>query len=54
MDNLSLSDIAAVTEGRNDGMFGGGSWAVVLIILFLIISLMTALMYWYQGRKGED
>ena len=24
------------------------------VILFLIISLMTALLYWYQGRKGED
>ena len=24
------------------------------VILFLIISLMTALMYWYQGRRGED
>lgn len=24
------------------------------VILFLIISLLTALMYWYQNRKGED
>lgn len=24
------------------------------VILFLIISILTALMYWYQGRKGED
>lgn len=39
MDNPSLSDIAAVTGSRNDGLFGGGSWAVVLIILFLIIMM---------------
>ena len=39
MDNYSLSDIKAATEGSNDGMFGGGSWAVVLIILFLIIMM---------------
>lgn len=39
MENFSLSDIAAVTDGRNEGMFGGGSWAVVLIILFLIIMM---------------
>lgn len=24
------------------------------VILFLIISILTALMYWYQNRKGED
>ena len=30
--NYSLSDIAAVTE--KDGMFGGGSWWVVLLFLF--------------------
>lgn len=38
--NYSLSDIAAVTGGRNDGMFGGGSgdWGA-WIILFLLFGL---------------
>lgn len=37
--NYSLSDIAAVTGGRNDGMFGGnGDWGA-WIILFLLFGL---------------
>ena len=41
MENLTPADIAAVT-GRNnnvdDGMFGGGSWGIILI-LFLILTM---------------
>lgn len=48
MENFSLSDIAAVTEGREGGMFGG-SWAVVLIILFLIIMMGGG---WNGNRNG--
>ena len=37
--NYSLSDIAAVTGGRNDGMFGGsGDWGA-WIILFLLFGM---------------
>jgi hypothetical protein len=37
--NYSLSDIAAVTGGRNDGMFGGnGDWSA-WIILFLLFGM---------------
>lgn len=40
MDNgLSLADIAAVTDTKNDGMFGGsngGMWIFALLILLLI------------------
>lgn len=37
--NYSLSDVAAVTGGRNDGMFGGnGDWGA-WIILFLLFGL---------------
>lgn len=37
--NYSLSDIAAVTEGRNGGMFGGsGDWGA-WIILFLLFGM---------------
>lgn len=41
MDYPSLADIAAVTDrNRNvdDGLFGGGSWGVILI-LFLILTM---------------
>ena len=39
MDYPSLADIAAVTDGnRDDGMFGGGSWGIILI-LFLILTM---------------
>lgn len=35
--NLSLADIAAVTNGNGDGMFGGnGMWFFALIVLLLI------------------
>lgn len=39
MDNMpSLADIAAVTDGRNDGMgFNGGFWIFALIILFAMM-----------------
>lgn len=34
MENYSLSDIAAVTDGnRNNGMFGNDSWAWIIILL---------------------
>ena len=39
MDNFSLSDVAAVTRGDNNGMFGcggGGMWTFALLILLLI------------------
>ena len=33
--NYSLSDIAAVTGSRNgDGMWGEGSWWIILLFLF--------------------
>lgn len=39
MDYPSLADIAAVTDGnRDEGMFGGGSWGIILI-LFLILTM---------------
>ena len=35
MENYSLSDIAAVTDGTRDGMFGGnGIWFLALLFLF--------------------
>ena len=48
MDYPSLADIAAVTDGnRDDGMFGGGSWGVILI-LFLILTMGGGA--WGAGR----
>lgn len=37
MESPSLADIAAVTEGRNDGFMGGGFWIFALIILFAML-----------------
>ena len=37
-NGYTLSDIATVTGGRNDGMFGGGDWGA-WIILFLLFGL---------------
>ena len=37
-NGYTLSDISAVTGGRNDGMFGGGDWGA-WIILFLLFGL---------------
>lgn len=37
MDNLSLSDIAAVTRGNNmDGFGDGNGWWIILILLFAL------------------
>lgn len=35
MDNYSLSDIRAVTDG-NEGWGGGGGWWIILLFLFLL------------------
>ena len=35
MNEMSLSDIAAVTRGNNDEMGGFGSWWIVLVILLM-------------------
>lgn len=37
-NGYTLSDIAAATGGRNDGMFGGGDWGA-WIILFLLFGM---------------
>ena len=38
MENMSLSDIAAVTRGIDDGDGRGGNGAWWIIVLFLFIS----------------
>lgn len=43
-DNISLADIAAVTDKNNDGDWGGGAGAWWMIILFAMI--------WGWGRGG--
>ena len=34
MDNMSLSDIAAVTRGENGDGWGSGSWWIIVLFLF--------------------
>ena len=50
MDNMSLSDIAAVTNKDNDGFFGGdGFWGV--IVLFFIFAMFGGGGLW-GGNNG--
>ena len=46
--NYSLSDIRAATRDNyacNDGMFGGGSWWIILLFLFA--------MGWLDMKNGK-
>ena len=50
MDNMSLSDIAAVTRGNdNDGWGQGGAWWIIILFLFV---LMGGNGFW-GNRTGE-
>lgn len=50
MENMSLSDIAAVTRGNeNDGCFGGGAWWIIVLFLF---AFMGGGGLW-GNRQGE-
>lgn len=51
MDNMSLSDIAAVTRGTNDNDGWGGNGAWWIIILFLFVFMGGGLNGW--NRQGE-
>ena len=51
MDNMSLSDIAAVTRGTNDNDGWGGNGALYIIILFLFVFMGGGLNGW--NRQGE-
>ena len=51
MDNMSLSDIAAVTRNANDDGNWGGNGALYIIILFLFVFMGGGLNGW--NRQGE-
>ena len=51
MDNMSLSDIAAVTRGTNDNDGWGGNGAWWIVILFLFAFMGGGLNGW--NRQGE-
>lgn len=51
MDNMSLSDIAAVTRNANDDGNWGGNGAWWIIILFLFVFMGGGLNGW--NRQGE-
>ena len=54
MDNMSLSDIAAVTRGTNDNDGWGGNGAWWIIILFLFALMGGGLNGWNrQGDYGQ-
>lgn len=40
MDNMSLADIAAVTNKDNDGFFGDGGGFFWIVVLFLVSGMM--------------
>ena len=51
MDNMSLSDIAAVTRGNdNDGWGQGGAWWIIILFLFV---LMGGNGGFWGNRTGE-
>ena len=52
-NGYTLSDIAAATGGRNDGMFGGGDWGA-WIILFLIFGMFGRGGFGGFGAGGND
>lgn len=37
MDNMSLSDIAAVTRGADNDGWGGGAWWIIILFLFVFM-----------------
>lgn len=37
MDNMSLSDIAAVTRGADNDSWGGGAWWIIILFLFVFM-----------------
>lgn len=51
MDNMSLSDIAAVTRGNNDGM-NASNWMMDILILFFFMAMMGGGGLW-GNRQGE-
>lgn len=51
MDNMSLSDIAAVTRGNdNDGWGQGGAWWIIILFLFVFMGGNGSL---WGNRTGE-
>ena len=40
MDNMTLADIAAVTNKDRDGFFGDGSGFFWIVVLFLVFGMM--------------
>ena len=51
MDNIGLSDIAAVTRGNEcDGWGGGGLW---IIVLFLFVFMGGGFGFNRQGEFGQ-
>lgn len=51
MDNMSLSDIAAVTRGNdNDGWGQGGAWWIIILFLFVLMGGNGGL---WGNRTGE-
>lgn len=51
MDNMSLSDIAAVTRGNdNDGWGQGGAWWLIILFLFVFMGGNGGL---WGNRTGE-
>ena len=51
MDNMSLSDIAAVTRGENGDGWGSGSWWI--IVLFLFAFMGGGFGFGNRGPNGE-
>lgn len=52
MDNMSLSDIAAVTRGNNDGM-NASNWMTDILILFFFMAMMGGNGLWGNGLLGN-
>lgn len=50
MDNMSLADIAAVTNKDNDGFFGNGGGFFWVVVLFLVFGMMGGGMW--GGNNG--
>lgn len=51
MDNMSLSDIAAVTRGNSDGL-NASNWMTDILILFFFMAMMGGGGLW-GNRQGE-
>lgn len=49
MENMSLSDIAAVTKDNDDYFGNGGMWIFALLILMM----MGGGGYWSRGNQSE-